>query len=78
MATDSANPPGDSHWTTLARRAAISLLGIVAIVYVAISAYVYFRQEQLMAISMCEASIPVLQKSLASREIGKREFVSGH
>ena len=48
MATDPANPPGGSHWTTLARRAAISLLGIVAIVYVTISAYVYFRQEQLI------------------------------
>ena len=31
-----------------------------------------------MAISMGEASVPVLQKSLASREIGKREFVRGH
>ena len=31
-----------------------------------------------MTISMCEASVLVLQKSLASREIGKREFVRGH
>ena len=48
VASNSANTPSGSRWATIARRGALSLLVLVVLAYVAIVAFVYFRQEKLI------------------------------
>ena len=48
MATKQNDSRAGSRWAIFARRGALSLLAIGAMVYLAIIAYVYFRQEKLI------------------------------
>lgn len=48
MATKQNDSRAGSRWAIFARRGALSLLGIGAFVYLAIIAFVYFRQEKLI------------------------------
>ena len=48
VASNSANTQSGSRWAIIARRVALSLLGLVVLAYVVIVAFVYFRQEKLI------------------------------
>ena len=48
VASNSANTQSGSRWAIIARRVALSLLGLVVLAYVVIVALVYFRQEKLI------------------------------
>ena len=48
MAPESVNVQSAPRWAIFARRAALSLVGACIVAYLAIVAFVYFRQEQLI------------------------------
>lgn len=48
VASSSANTLSGSRWAVIARRIALSLLGLALLAYVVVVAFVYFRQEKLI------------------------------
>ena len=48
VASSSNSTQGGSRWAVIARRFALSLLGLAVLGYVVIVAFVYFRQEKLI------------------------------